>query len=51
MTILRLKEMAESLTAMGGGELRNQTDNQRDLETQAVISVALGLSAFLTFCV
>ena len=51
MAAQRLKEMTESLTTMGGNELRNQTDNQRDLETQAVISVALGLSAFLTFCV
>lgn len=37
----------------GGGERRweDQLKEQRDLYTQFVISSALGLSAFLAFCV
>ncbi|KAL9103872.1 MAG: hypothetical protein Q9163_001109 [Psora crenata] len=34
----------------GGDQYRNQTKNQRDIQTQSVISVALGLIAFLSFC-
>lgn len=30
---------------------RNQTKNQRDVQTQTVVSIALGLVAFLSFCV
>lgn len=38
---------------MNGGERRweDQTKEQRDLYTQFVISLALGLGAFLSFCV
>jgi hypothetical protein len=40
-------------TPDGGGERRweDQLKEQRDLYTQFVISSALGLGAFLTFCV
>lgn len=34
-----------------GGMYDDQTKNQRDIITQAVISVGFGLAAFLAFCV
>ena len=34
-----------------GKDVSEQTKNPRDLLTQSVISIAFGLSAFLTFCV
>lgn len=30
---------------------KDQTKNQRDIQTQVVVSIALGLTAFLVFCV
>ena len=30
---------------------QSQNHNQRDITTQSVISIALGLAAFLAFCV
>lgn len=44
---------ANNGTGDGGHERRweDQTRGQRDLYTQFVISCALGLGAFLTFCV
>ena len=30
---------------------RNMTKNQRDVQTQVVISIVFGLLAFLSFCV
>lgn len=40
-------------TLEGGDEYKwdDQTRDQRDLVTQSIISIALGLIAFLTFCV
>lgn len=35
----------------GNDYLRDQTENNRDLITQSAISIALGLSAFIAFCV
>ena len=34
-----------------GNPYDNQTKNQRDVTTQSIISIALGLAAFLAFCV
>lgn len=34
-----------------GNPYDNQTKNQRDVTTQSIISIALGLGAFLAFCV
>lgn len=34
-----------------GFDWEGQTRDQRDLVTQSIISIALGLIAFLTFCV
>ena len=45
---------AASDTCQGNKQSDNGTDptkDPRDLATQAVFSIALGLSAFLTFCV
>lgn len=33
------------------GDWRSQTDGGRDLATQLVLSILLGLSAFFSFCV
>ena len=33
------------------GDVSKQTHDQRDLATQATISCALGLGAFIAFCV
>lgn len=38
-------------TGEGGRRWEDQTRGQRDLYTQFIISSALGLGAFLTFCV
>lgn len=39
------------LLSNGTGLSSNRNQDQTDLNTQLVISIALGLSAFLTFCV
>ena len=43
--------MASMWTMDEGDQYRNQTKNQRDIQTQSVISVAFGLIAFISFCV
>ena len=40
-----------SLQNHTGDPYQNQTKNQRDIQTQSVISIALGLVAFTSFCV
>lgn len=42
--------MATILTA-ADNTYDSQTKNQRDIITQSVLSIALGLAAFLAFCV
>ena len=49
-----LTEMPSSIGLFDDGRERrwgDQTSEQRDLYTQFVISIALGLGAFLAFCV
>ena len=41
-----------SVWKLGQGiDYRDQTKNQRDIQTQAVISITLGVIAFTSFCV
>ena len=43
--------MASAWVDKGSDEDPNHNQNQRDVTTQLVISIALGLIAFLSFCV
>ena len=40
-----------SLQNHTGDPYQNQTKNQRDIQTQSVVSITLGLVAFTSFCV
>ena len=46
-----LRKMEEFRKDKPGDNVSKQTHDQRDLATQAIISCALGLGAFIAFCV
>jgi hypothetical protein len=52
--LMALATVAAAAATETGDDSRkwaDQTKNQRDIYTQLVISLALGLSAFISFCV